>query len=82
MYAIRRPNSWWPLVLLMLFGCGFEPLESSDDIVEQGVRSAELAVPGPWNPPPSTRAIAATHYVPVVEPPSVSPLGSCSSTNP
>lgn len=45
-------------------------------------RADELVIPGPWNPPASTRAIAATQYVPVVDPPPVSPAGSCSSSNP
>jgi hypothetical protein len=45
-------------------------------LVEGGLRVA-----GPWDPPSGTRAIAATQYVPVVDPPAVSPLGRCTSSN-
>lgn len=54
-------------------GCAQEPV---------GGQSADLIIPGDWNPPASTRAIAATQYVDVVNPPAVLPLGSCTSTNP
>ena len=62
------------MAALLLFGCvGEAPVGSS---------RAEVAIPGPWVAPPATRTIAATQFVPVVDPPSVRPLGSCSSTNP
>lgn len=41
-----------------------------------------VAVPGPWVAPDRVRAIAASHFVPVVDPPPVRPDGSCASTNP
>ncbi|MFO0602240.1 MAG: hypothetical protein U0324_03650 [Polyangiales bacterium] len=43
---------------------------------------AAVAIPGPWVAPASTRAVAATQHVSVVDPPAVSPLGRCTSTNP
>ncbi len=43
---------------------------------------ASIAIPGPWVPDALTRAAAASQRVPVVDPPAVSPLGSCTSTNP
>ncbi|MCB9592398.1 MAG: hypothetical protein H6719_06680 [Sandaracinaceae bacterium] len=43
---------------------------------------AAIAIPGPWVAPARVQAIAAGHFVPVVDPPHVRPLGSCSSTNP
>ncbi len=43
--------------------------------------TSELTIPGPWDPPATTRNIAATQYVPVVNPPNISPQGSCSSSN-
>lgn len=49
---------------------------------EPGVRADAIAIPGPWDPPAGTRSIARTQYVDVVDPPRVSPLGSCTSTNP
>ncbi|MBK8691151.1 MAG: hypothetical protein IPN17_02285 [Deltaproteobacteria bacterium] len=44
-------------------------------------QTSGIAVAGPWQPAASTRAIAATQHVTVVEPPAVSPLGRCTSTN-
>ena len=55
-------------------GCVVDPVPSS---VVEGV-----AVPGPWQPSAMTRAVAATQHVTVVDPPAVSPLGRCTSTNP
>ncbi|MFO0626245.1 MAG: hypothetical protein U0325_11575 [Polyangiales bacterium] len=40
-----------------------------------------IAIPGRWIAPPATQAVAATQHVPVVDPPAVSPLGRCTSTN-
>jgi hypothetical protein len=40
-----------------------------------------IAIPGRWIAPGSTQAIAATQHVPVVDPPTVSPQGRCTSTN-
>ena len=59
------------LALLLLTGCVVEP-----DVASTG---AAVTVPGPWNPPPETRAIAASQFVPVVDPPPVSPDGFCTS---
>ena len=57
----------------------------SEELIEQNAHvhthEHHLTVPGPWAPPASTLAIARTQYVPVVNPPSVSPAGSCSSSN-
>jgi len=52
-------------------------------VVDAGLESqtSDIAVAGPWQPSGSTRAIAATQHVTVVEPPAVSPLGRCTSTN-
>lgn len=47
----------------------------------RGLADGALRIAGPWDPPAGTRAIAATQYVPVVDPPTVSPLGRCTSTN-
>jgi hypothetical protein len=58
---------------LVLAGCALEVV---------GGQQEELVIPGDWNPPASTRTIAATQYVDVVNPPAVLPLGSCTSTNP
>lgn len=46
-----------------------------------GVAREAIAIPGPWNPSAETRAIAATQWVDVVDPPSIAPAGSCSSSN-
>lgn len=54
-------------------GCVVDPVTST--VVEA------VAVPGPWQPSAMTRAIAATQHVTVVDPPAVSPLGRCTSTN-
>lgn len=54
-------------------GCAAEPL---------GVREDAIAIPGDWDPPATTRALAAMQHVDVVDPPAVLPLGSCTSTNP
>jgi hypothetical protein len=43
--------------------------------------ASAIAVAGPWQPPASTRSIAATQHVPVVDPPAVAPLGRCTSNN-
>ena len=72
----------WPTLSLTLLltalslasGCVGEP--------PVGSTRAEVAIPGPWVAPASTQAIAATQFVPVVDPPSVSPQGSCASSNP
>lgn len=61
------------LVVPMVAGCVSDP---AVDTVAQGV-----AVAGPWVPSASTRSIAASQHVPVVDPPAVSPLGRCTSTN-
>jgi MYXO-CTERM domain-containing protein len=45
-------------------------------------RSSDIAIAGPWQPSASTRAIASRQHVTVVDPPAVSPLGHCTSTNP
>lgn len=58
---------------LMFAGCAQEPV---------GVSQQSVIVPGDWNAPAETRAIAATQYVDVVNPPAVLPLGSCTSTDP
>ncbi len=47
-----------------------------------GVSQEEIAIPGDWDAPATTRAIAATQRVDVVDPPPVLPLGSCTSTRP
>jgi hypothetical protein len=49
--------------------------------VDVGSQSDEVAIPGRWIAPAGTRAIAATQYVSVVDPPTVAPLGRCTSTN-
>ncbi len=46
-----------------------------------GAQSSAIAIPGPWDPPASTRAIAATQFVTVTAPPPLDPT-HCSSTNP
>ncbi|MGE0790157.1 MAG: MYXO-CTERM sorting domain-containing protein [Sandaracinaceae bacterium] len=58
---------------MLLSACALEPVGSATEPV---------VIPGPWVAPASTRAIAATQFVSVVDPPSVRPLGSCTSTNP
>jgi len=60
-------------LLLALAACAQEPI---------GAAPQAVRVPGDWNPPASTREIAATQYVDVVDPPTVLPLGSCTSTDP
>ena len=60
-------------------GCVSDP---ATDSAQLGKARLAVAIPGPWVPPPSTEAIAATQFVPVVDPPSISPLGSCSSSDP
>lgn len=65
------------LGILVLTGCAMD-LSDPEDVE---TRSFEIAVAGPWNPSASTRAIAATQYVPVIDPPAVSPAGSCRSSN-
>lgn len=44
--------------------------------------ASEIAIPGPWVPSATARAAAASQRVSVVDPPAVSPLGRCTSTNP
>lgn len=69
------------LLVLLAFAslstCSLEELPGPSTATQ----TSELRVPGPWAPPASTRSIAATQYVSVVDPPAVAPLGSCSSTN-
>ena len=60
---------------LLLNGCMSQPSEV-DSV------GAEIAIPGPWVAPEDVRAIAATQFVDVVDPPPVSPAGSCASSNP
>lgn len=67
------------LLLCGALGCG-EEIEAEQG--EPSQRFQALNVAGPWSPPPSTRQIAQTQYVPVIDPPAVSPLGRCTSTNP
>jgi hypothetical protein len=70
----HTPNAWWGLTLsLALAACAQEPI---------GAHRQDVRVPGDWNPPASTREIAATQFVDVVDPPTVLPLGSCTSTDP
>lgn len=62
------------LGLFLLTGCvAVEP---------PGVSVEPIAVPGPWVAPPRVQGIAASHFVPVVDPPPVRPAGSCASSNP
>lgn len=61
------------VVSALLAGC------VSDGRLES--ESSAIAVAGPWNPPASTRTVAATQHVDVVDPPAVSPNGRCTSTN-
>ncbi|MCA9513672.1 MAG: hypothetical protein KC635_01905, partial [Myxococcales bacterium] len=46
------------------------------------IETGAIAISGAWAPPQSTLDVAATQYVPVVDPPAISPLGHCTSTNP
>ncbi len=57
----------------MVTGC----VASGEDVATQ---RAAIAIPGPWEPGPLTRSIAATQHTTVVDPPPVSPLGRCTST--
>jgi hypothetical protein len=68
------PHARWafPLVLA-LAACAQEPI---------GAAPQAVRVPGDWNPPASTREIAATQFVDVIDPPTVLPLGSCTSLDP
>jgi MYXO-CTERM domain-containing protein len=50
--------------------------------VDLGVSEEAIAVPGPWAAPASTLTLSNPQYVEVVDPPSVEPLGHCTSTNP
>lgn len=63
-------------------GCGAEPTVDEGSGESLGAHASPLTIPGPWNPPASTKTIAATQYVSVVGPPNIAPLGSCSSSNP
>ncbi len=74
-------RSFLPLIVLFaaLSACGVADLDDSES--KNSTRATELRVAGPWVAPASTKAIAATQYVPVVDPPAVSPLGSCTSSN-
>ncbi len=47
--------------------------------LEPGLATGEVRIPGPWNPPTSTRNIARTQWVPVTNTPRIAPLGSCTS---
>lgn len=76
---VRCFHLWLWALAVLLVGCGSDPPAESTPL---GAAQLAVAIPGPWTPPPSTQAIAATQFVPVVDPPSVSPAGSCSSTNP
>lgn len=42
---------------------------------------SSVSIPGRWIAPAATQSIAATQHVPVVDPPAVSPLGRCTSSN-
>lgn len=64
------------LALLLLAGCAVDPDAAP------GASQRAIVIPGPWDPPPETRAIAATQFVPVVDPPPVSPDGYCTSSDP
>ncbi|MDB4932195.1 MAG: hypothetical protein JWM10_4679, partial [Myxococcaceae bacterium] len=64
---------WLPGIAALVTGC------LADDRTATG--AAEIAVAGPWVAPASTRAVAATQHVTVVDPPAVAPLGRCTSTN-
>lgn len=72
-YSRRALRRFLVLVPLLVSCVAPEPIGE--------VREA-VVVPGPWVAPPAVAAIAATHFIPVVDPPPVSPAGSCSSTNP
>lgn len=61
------------LALVVLCAC---VVDSTDSV------SSAVVIPGPWVAPPEVQAIAASHYVDVVDPPPVRPAGSCSSSNP
>ena len=71
MMSPRRLMIW--AVSALCLSC----IAESTDSVEQAV-----AVPGPWNPPDGVRTAAAAQRVDVVDPPNVSPLGSCPDNNP
>lgn len=71
----HKPRSLALLALIFLVACA--PLE-----LEVGVSEGAIAVPGPWAAPASTLALSNPQYVEVVDPPSVEPLGHCTSTNP
>ncbi len=64
---------WSVGVAALLIGCMADERVAS---VAEGI-----AIAGPWQAPASTRAVAATQRVTVVDPPAVSPLGRCTSTN-
>ena len=58
---VRTPHARWAFALaLTLAACAQEPI---------GAAPQAVRVPGDWNPPASTREIAATQYVDVVDPP-------------
>lgn len=64
--------------LCCVLGCGED---ITGDAVAPSTQAQPLTIPGPWSPPASTRQIAQTQYVPVVDPPAVSPVGRCTSNN-
>jgi hypothetical protein len=72
-----RSSSWLALALAATLASPSCVAPSPLDVSEE-----EIALPGDWDAPATTRAIAATQYVDVVEPPAVLPLGSCTSTDP
>jgi len=63
----------WLVLFGMVLSCTSEPVGHTEHPVR---------VPGPWNPPEGVRRAAAAQYVDVVDPPNVSPLGSCPDGNP
>lgn len=70
---MMRSKPWW-IGLFSLCACvNREPT---------GVAASFGGAPGPWRPNELTRMLAAVQRVPVVDPPAVSPLGVCTSTNP
>ncbi len=69
-----------PLCLLALGLLQCAPASSAPEGV--GEHTEAVAVPGPWNPPEGVRRAAAAQYVDVVDPPNVSPHGSCPGSDP
>ncbi len=66
-------------LIMFSLGCA-ETIEGPEPDETETIQS-ELRIPGPWTMPQATANKAAMQFVPVVDPPPVSPRGSCTSSN-